>query len=247
MKYENLKKYREKNKYTIKDLSLKINVSEKTIKSWENGTLEPSMKHIKKISQLYNVPINTFINGDKMLSDLSKTMHTNLILTGIVFLFIVVILFLCSVVNNIEKYKEMDIYNFKGESENFKFDIGTLIISKNNKYIDLSGFSIKDNIELKSATINIAFNERLWVADEYNDNSISINDWFKNIRYNEYTKRDDLLLNKDKADSFSKYKTNFPYDFKVEVNYCTTDDKCSVEILSIKSEKLETINKVNKN
>lgn len=244
MKYENLKKYREKNKYTIKELSTKIKVSEKTIKSWEDGTLEPSMKYIKKISQLYKVPISVFIDGDKMLSDISKTMHTNLILTGFVFVFIIVILLLCSIVNNIEKYKEMDIYNFSGESENFKFDVGTLILSKNNKYIDLSGFDIKNDLKLKSATINIAFNEILWVADEYENNSVSINDWFKKIRYREYTKNDDLLNKTDKPDSFSKYKTDFPYDFKVEVNYCTIDDTCNVEILSIKSQKLNTTNKV---
>lgn len=244
MKYENLKKYREKNKYSIKELSNKLKVTEKEIKSWENGTIEPNFIYIKKLCQIYNEPLSTFIDGDKILKDVSKTMHINLLLTGLIFVFIVVILLLCSIMNNLEKYQEMNIYSFNGESDNFKFNKGTLILSRDNKYIDITGFSVKQGIELKSATINIAFNESLWLADEYEDNSVTINDWFNNLRYTEYTKKDDLLHKKDKPDSFSKYNTQFPYDFKVEVNYCTIDNKCSVEILNIKSEKLNTTNKV---
>lgn len=243
MKYEKLKKYREKNNYTIKELSDIINVSEKEIKSWENGALEPNIKYIKKLCQIYNEPLSSFVDGDKMVKELSKTMRVNLFLTGLVFIFIVIILLLCSIMNNIEKYREMDIYSFIGESDNFRFDSGTLILSKDNKYINISSFDIKDDLKLKSATINIAFNETLWVADEYNDSSININEWFKRLKYSEYAKNDNLVSKKEKKDSFSKYKTNFPYDFKVEVNYCTIDDKCSVEILNITSKKLDTTNK----
>ena len=244
MKYEKLKKYREKNNYTIKELSDKINVSEKEIKSWENGALEPNIKYIKKLCQIYNEPLSSFVDGDKVLKEVSKTMRVNLLLTGLVFVFIVIILLLCSIMNNIEKYKEMQIYSFKGESENFIFDNGTLVLSRDNKYINISDFDIKNDLKLKSVTINIAFNETLWVADEYNDSSININEWFKRLKYIEYAKNDNLVSKKKKKDSFSKYKTNFPYDFKVEVNYCTIDDKCSVEILNITSKKLDTTNKV---
>ena len=216
MKYEKLKKIREKNKYTIKELSNKLNVSEKEIKNWENGTLEPDVKYIKKLCQIYNEPLSTFIDGDK----------------------------LCSIMNNIEKYKEMQIYSFKGESENFIFDNGTLVLSRDNKYINISDFDIKNDLKLKSVTINIAFNESLWIADEYEEGSLNINDWFKNIKYSEYARNENLVLKKEDKDSFSKYKTNFPYDFKVEVNYCTIDDKCSVEILNITSKKLDTTNKI---
>lgn len=209
MKYENLKKYREKNKYTIKELSTKLNVSEKEIKSWEKGIIEPNMKNIKKICLLYNEPISTFINGDKFFNDVSKTMHINLLLTGFIFVFILIILLLCSIMNHVERYQEMDIYKFSGESENFKFDTGTFILSKNNKYIDLSGFDIKNELKLKSVTVNIAFNEILWVADEYDDNSISINDWFNSLKYSEYAKKDDLLHKKEKKILFQSIKLCF--------------------------------------
>ena len=137
----------------------------------------------------------------------------------------------------------MDVYSFKGESDNFKFKNGLIIMSRDNKFIEFGNFDIKNNLDFKSATINIAFNEAVWQIADYNvEQDGDAKSWFKDIDFNEYVVKAGLLENADKQNSFSKYDNKFPNDFKVEINYCTQDDFCSMEILKIQAEKKITSN-----
>lgn len=130
------------------------------------------------------------------------------------------------------------IYYFNGESANFKYEKGLFVKSNNGKYIELSNFKLKNNLNIKSLTINIAFNESIWKVADYDVNSDGdFNNWFNSQKFLEYDKQIITFDKKDDKSSFSEYDTNFPYDFKVEVNYCT-DKICTVEIMNNKSEEV---------
>lgn len=238
---EKLKRLREKNSYSVKELACILKVNEKNVMNWEKGILKPDIKILKKLSILYNEPISSFISEDKMINELISNKHKQLILNVLILILLILTLVFGSLFVHREKNEKIEIYKFSGESNNFKFDNGLIILSTNNRYIYLSGFEIKSGIEVKSATINIAFNETLWVADEYNDEQTNVKDWFSNLNYSEYLKNYNLSEKTD--NSFYKYKTQFPKDFKVEVNYCTINDDCTVEILSIESESLNVKSK----
>jgi DNA-binding XRE family transcriptional regulator len=62
--YLKIKKYRIKNKMTQQNLANKLNVSRKTISSWENNRNKPDLEMIKKISSIFNVPLNSLINAE---------------------------------------------------------------------------------------------------------------------------------------------------------------------------------------
>ena len=139
------------------------------------------------------------------------------------------------------------LYSFKGESDNFLFRDGLIIISDNKKYIEIANFDVKNNIDVKTMSINIAFNESIWAVKDYQQKeNESVREWLNKIKFNEYGKivENELIDTKKRYDSFIKYDTIiFPNDFKVEINYCTKDE-CTVEILDIESSKLESDNKI---
>lgn len=167
----------------------------------------------------------------------------NIQLIGLFAMFIV-ILILISLMLNTDKYEQESIYSFHGEGDIFSFDNGLLIISRDNRYIDISNFKVKDDVDIKSLTINIAFNESIWAVKDYDDEDISLKQWLNNLRISEYGIKGELFGLK-KADSFVKYNNIFPKDFKVEINYCTKDT-CTVEILDIEASKLNPDNELHK-
>ncbi|TPR41220.1 XRE family transcriptional regulator [Apilactobacillus micheneri] len=62
--FENLKFYRKKNNLTQKELSKLLNVSDKTISSWENGRTSPDMDMLKKLSIVFNISIDCLLKKD---------------------------------------------------------------------------------------------------------------------------------------------------------------------------------------
>ena len=240
---EKLEKSRKKKKLSTEEVASKLKIKESKLISWENGKTIPNIKQIKQLSSLYNVEITELMEIDSVLDDLEKEKKYNIFKLAIILILLVGFCVISSLFINRERYQEMEVYNFKGESENFKFKNGLIIMSRDNKFIDLEKFELKNNIDLKSATINIAFNETIWQLSDYNkEDDGDAKEWFKDLEFSEYVKKARLLENADKQNSFSKYDNKFPYDFKVEVNYCTTSDFCTVEILKISAEKMNTSN-----
>lgn len=240
---DKLVKYRKKSKLSIEDVSNKININEKTITSWENGKTIPNNKQIKSLANLYDIDVSELVDASKLIDDLENEKKINIFNLVVILILLVGISIVTSLFFHRERYQEMEVYSFKGESENFKFKNGLIVMSRDNKFIDFGKFDIKNNLDIKSATINIAFNETIWTLADY---SIEVDgdakEWFKDLDFTEYVKKARLLENADKQNSFSKYDNKFPNDFKVEVNYCTTSDFCTVEILKINAEKMNTSN-----
>ena len=62
---ERLQKLRVKKKFSLQELADKIGVSTSTIVSWEKGSSVPSLKHLQKLSNVYNVSIDNIVGNKK--------------------------------------------------------------------------------------------------------------------------------------------------------------------------------------
>lgn len=68
-----LKSCRNKNGWTQKDLAEKLNVSDKTISSWETGRTYTDISMLLNLSELFNISLDEFMRGDsKMIKKLIK-------------------------------------------------------------------------------------------------------------------------------------------------------------------------------
>ncbi|MGX7149711.1 helix-turn-helix domain-containing protein [Enterococcus ureasiticus] len=59
-----LKKYRIKHEWTQKELAEKVNVSDKTISSWETGRTYPDVAMLITLSELFDITLDEFMRGD---------------------------------------------------------------------------------------------------------------------------------------------------------------------------------------
>ncbi|MGX7201610.1 XRE family transcriptional regulator [Enterococcus plantarum] len=107
-----LKKYRSINEWTQKDLAEKLNVSDKTISSWETGRTYPDVHMLITLSELFGITLDEFLRGDsKMVKridtdlKLKKVYKYGLITTGIVLLVGVIFL-------NVYQYKNQWVDRF---------------------------------------------------------------------------------------------------------------------------------------
>ncbi|MQS75847.1 helix-turn-helix domain-containing protein [Companilactobacillus halodurans] len=61
---QQLKKYRKKTNLTQKELAMKLNVSDKTISSWETGRTYPDISSLINLSSILNISLDEFLKGD---------------------------------------------------------------------------------------------------------------------------------------------------------------------------------------
>lgn len=52
-------------KMTQEDVADAMNVSKQTINNWENGKSEPKMQQSRRLSELYNIPLDNIFLPDK--------------------------------------------------------------------------------------------------------------------------------------------------------------------------------------
>lgn len=241
---------RKKKKMALEELSNKLNIDEKIIIDWETGKLLPSMYMLKKICLVYNIEIDELVSSKQLLDNILKSKSKNIFSIIIILLLIFIMIVLGDIIlNRPVKISDINVFIFEGESDNFLFRDGIFIYSEDKKYIELSNFSVKDNLNIKSMTVNIAFNETIWGVKEYEySKEESSREWLNKLKFNEYSNivsEEDKHDKSKKYDSFTKYdESNFPYDFKVEINYCT-DVICTVEIIDVETKKLDVTNEIN--
>lgn len=73
-----IKKLREKKKYTQKELSDKLNVSEKTISKWETGRGLPDITLLEPLSKILEISLIELFNGKETIN---KNRNSNLLKT----------------------------------------------------------------------------------------------------------------------------------------------------------------------
>lgn len=72
----NIKKYRKLNKLTQEELAEKVGMSKTTIVFWEKGTREPQNKELKKLSELFGVPVDILLSDTPYFSN-TETYEVN--------------------------------------------------------------------------------------------------------------------------------------------------------------------------
>lgn len=60
--HEKLYSLRKKNGYTQAELAEMLGVSRQSVSNWELGTIQPSTSRLKKLSELYSVPLEELLN-----------------------------------------------------------------------------------------------------------------------------------------------------------------------------------------
>lgn len=60
--HDKLYNLRKKNGYTQSELAEILDVSRQSISTWELGTIKPSTSRLKKLSELYSVPLETLLD-----------------------------------------------------------------------------------------------------------------------------------------------------------------------------------------
>lgn len=61
---EYLKTLRKENKFSQEQLAEKLDISRQSISKWEQGSSTPDIENFTKLAQLYNVSIDSLINGE---------------------------------------------------------------------------------------------------------------------------------------------------------------------------------------
>ena len=235
-----LVKYRNKKNLSIEEVCKDLKISSNKLKKWESGISKPSLYNLKRISKLYDISISKLIDENKLVNELILKKRLDYLEFLIISVLIFLLIFTTSYITNRKTFnngKDL-IYEFAGEGKNFIFDDGILVINDKTRYIEISDFKLKNNININKMVVNIAFNEKIWKIDEINSCGFDecIN-WLNNLAFKEYTYNKVPLHKLEKKNSFISYKDSFPNDFKVEINYCT-DKECTVDILDVRAKKI---------
>lgn len=72
---QKMKSYRQKNNWTQQDVAERLNVSRKTISSWENSRSYPDIFMLVQISDLYRVSLDDLLREDHKMIDNYKQEH----------------------------------------------------------------------------------------------------------------------------------------------------------------------------
>ena len=238
-----LKKMRKKKGLTIEELANKTNIKSISITKWENGTSIPSAKVLQKLASGLDCKIEDLIDSDTLTDEIINHEKQRRYLWGVIIVLILSLGLLTNqIVKNQLKKRQYKTYGFTGESEHFHFDRGLVLFSNDMDFIALSNFDLKDNLDIKSISINIAFNETIWASAEYKYNEyITADKWLNNLIISEVSHP---VLGS--SDSFVKYdKVQFPDDMKVEINYCLQDNTCHIDVVDISARRLKPDNKLN--
>lgn len=223
------------------DLASLMKIDETIIQDWIDGTKIPSYKQLVKISSLLDIEIGKLINIEEINKFLDKKNLIIKISNSVIILLIFIIIILgLKMSKNIEIKEDFNIYEFSAVGDKFAVEKGFFIKYDDKKYIELSGFTLKEKTDIKTMNINVSYNDTVWAIKEYkNSKDGNLNSWLKKIELKEYA------TPRKGADSFANYEFNtFPGNMKIEVNYCLTDNECSIDILNIESKIKEPKNRL---
>ena len=63
------KEYRLKRGISVKDMALMLKVSRNTYTNYENGSYEPTLETLKRISEILNASIDVLLDNEKFLNN----------------------------------------------------------------------------------------------------------------------------------------------------------------------------------
>ena len=212
-----IKRIRQENNLTQKDLAEKYNVTYQAVSKWENGKNMPDISLIKKISEDFNISITEMIGGTENKKD-SKSFI--LIIVAVMTILILVIVFLLT---------RKDEFEFKKISSNCEdFNItGSMSYDNNKSVIYISSIKYCGK---KDETIYESINCSLF--DKHNDNIKEIDkcNEEKNVTLEEFL--EDITFHLDNTkNSCSTYSDEHLY---LEIYAKSKDGKTTLHEIPLK-------------
>jgi transcriptional regulator with XRE-family HTH domain len=212
-----IKKLREENNLTQKELADKLGVTYQAVSKWENGKNVPDISIIKEMSKMFNVDIDEILDGEK--KDKKKSLYPLLLVSLLIVLLVLGYIF----------YDKTDNYEFKTISttcSDFKIS-GSAAYNKDKATIYISNVEFcgkEDTTKYKSITCTL--------YETYNDTKTKISncDEKKDINLEEYLK--DINMS---VEHFSKSCKNLSKNsLTLEIEAKDTDNKTITYTIPIK-------------
>lgn len=125
-----IKKLREENNLTQKDLADRLNVTYQAVSKWENGKNIPDIGVLKQISEDFDINIDEILNGEKIKKDKRKR-----ILLIIPFILLIIIISLIVIIVN--KNDDFEFKTISSKCSEFKIS-GSAAYNKNKTSIYIS-------------------------------------------------------------------------------------------------------------
>lgn len=127
-------------------------------------------------------------------------------------------------------------YEFSGKSKHFKFNIGKVYFSDTEQRILIEDFQQTSNIKnLQSETLTAYFENEKWYTFGNDKKLNKLNETIYGFRFYEsgIICTEDSAIQCEKTAFDLSNKDNFKDIIKVELTYCTNNNKCSTETFDI--------------
>lgn len=174
-----LSETRKKKNITQKELADKIGVTNKAISKWENGRGMPDYSLFQPLCEALDISVTELLNGKESKNDIGivnylEYKEKQYFKKIILFIVLVVLILICCVsgIYFVNSYKKINVYELKGQSENFYYEQG-LIIKSNIKnviqYGDLSSDTISDD-KILSASLAVKIDDEYFSISNFQTN-----------------------------------------------------------------------------
>jgi len=214
-----IKKIREENKLTQKELADKLGVTYQAVSKWENGKNVPDISILKEMSKMFNIDIDEILDGEKK----NKNKNNYYYPIGIVLILLSLLLF------GMIYYNNNDDYEFKTITttcSDFKIT-GSAAYNKDKATIYISNVEFcgkEDTTKYKSITCTL--------YETYKDTKTKISDCTtsKNINLEEYLKE----VNIEVEHSSKTCKSLKENSLTLEIQAIDSENKTTTYIIPIK-------------
>ena len=170
-----IKRIRQENKLTQKDLAEKYNVTYQAVSKWENGKNMPDISLIKQISEDFNISITEMIGGIENKKDNKSFV---LLVVALVTFLILIIVFLLT------RNNEFEFKTITSNCENFNIT-GSMSFDNNKSVIYISNITYCGE---KDDTIYESVNCSLFDRQDNNIKEIDKCNEKKNVTLDEFLK-----------------------------------------------------------
>ena len=183
-----IKKIRNENNLTQKDLADKLGVTYQAVSKWENGKNIPDLSIIKQLCDEFNIDIDELLNGEKKEKEKNKTKSIRVL---VLVLLMGILLLSVYVINNISNSRNFEFKTISSKCEDFNIT-GSAAYNRDKTSIYISNIEFcgkNDNEEYKSIECT------LYENNNNTKTKISSCDSKKDVTLKEYLKGVDIKVN----------------------------------------------------
>lgn len=221
-----IKKIRQDNNLTQKDLADKLGVTYQAVSKWENGKNVPDIATLKEISELFNTNIDEILNGEKKEKISEQTKEKNNYIYPIILIALIIVLL---IVGSVVYTKNNDDFEFKtisSKCSDFKIT-GSAAYNKDKASIYISNVEFcgkEDKTNYKSITCTlyeVSDDTKTKLSDCDKKSNVNLEDFLKEININ--------------VEHFSKSCKNLNKNsLQLEIKALNSDNKTIVYTIPIK-------------